>query len=285
VLRASSGSPCGGDELPRLLTSSSTLEAVNSRSWLEGDFEELVVSLSPEIFPRWTCVPFSETVEGDDGTRKQPDLALIDLHYREWWVVEVELAHHDLRGHILPQVQAFQTGSYGDTHARALHRAQPSLDLDRLKAMMLGEPPKVIVIADSPSVVAEWQQPLRAISVRLGIAEPFRSRGLELILRLNGDQPEPPGESLTRCSRLPNIRRMWKVHSPASLPPEVEVLRIDFAGVTSPWARVNIQDGVLLKPVGGDVLEDLALVDLVQREDGSLAFEEVVTTRRRRRSP
>jgi hypothetical protein len=34
---------------------------------------------------------------------KKPDLALIDRDYRAWWVVEVELAHHSLHHHVLPE--------------------------------------------------------------------------------------------------------------------------------------------------------------------------------------
>lgn len=271
--------------MARLLAEGSWFESVRSQSWYEREFEDVVVDRAPQLFPRWTCVQFTETVEGDDGTRKQPDLALIDEHYREWWVVEVELAHHDLRNHILPQVRAFRTGQYGDEHARALCRKAPHLDVRRVTQMMLGEPPNVIVIADSPAVSHTWRPALRELSVALGIVEPFRGSGNELILRLNGDQPDPPGEILTRCSRHQQVRRLWKVHSPAALPPELDVLEIEFAGVTAEWARVNLQDAILLQPIRGEVLEGLALVELVRRADNSLAFQPILSARSTRRNP
>jgi hypothetical protein len=270
--------------MARLLAEGSWFEGVRSQSWYEREFEDVVVDRASQLFPRWICVKFIETVEGDDGTRKQPDLALIDEHYREWWVVEVELAHHDLRNHILPQVHAFRTGRYGEQHTQALCRRAPDLEVDRLTEMMLGEPPNVIVIADSPAVIHIWRPALREVSVALGVVEPFRGPGNELILRLNGDQPEPPGEILTRCSRHQQVRRLWKVHSPAALPPGLDVFEIEYAGVTAQWARVTLQDAVLLQPVRGEVLEGLSLAELVRREDDSLAFQPILSARTTRRN-
>lgn len=245
----------------------------------------MVISRARDLFPRWICVPFRETVEGEDGTRKQPDLALIDQSYREWWVVEVELAHHDLLNHVLPQVGAFSTGRYDTRHANALHRAAPDLDRDRLVAMMAGEPPSVIVIVDSPSVAHMWRPRLREVSVSLGIVEPFRDPGNALILRLNGDQPEPLGEILTRCSRHLNLRRLWKVQSPATLLSGEDVLEIEYEGTTSMWKRIALHDAVFLQANRGDLLEGLALVNLIRRTDGRLTFQEVALTQSRRRRP
>ena len=111
-----------------------------------------------------------------------------------WWKLARD---HDLRNHILPRSMRFQPGNIAVTYPSPISTG-PELDADRLTEMMLGEPPNVIVIADSPAVAHIWRPALREISVALGVVEPFRGPGNELILRLNGDQPEPPGEILTR---------------------------------------------------------------------------------------
>src|SRR4051794_22105245 len=106
--------------MARVLVGDSFFEGVPSRSWYERDFESLVVDRAASLFPDWLTVPFRETVIDDSQVGKRPDLALIDKDYRSWWVVEVELAHHSLNDHVLPQVQVFKQGRYGRRHADAL---------------------------------------------------------------------------------------------------------------------------------------------------------------------
>lgn len=268
--------------MPRLLVGGHWYEAVTSRSWLERDFERVVIDRANQLFPGWRCAEFRETVEGEDGTRKQPDLALVDRHCRRWWVVEVELAHHDLYGHVLPQVSAFRSGRYGDRHAAALAAAMPDLEPERLALMMRGVPPDVLVLVDSPSTT--WLRPLRENGISLGIVEPFRDEGNDLILRLNGDQPELPGEVISRCSRW-HLRRLWRVHSPASLvEPGGDPMLIEYEDVVSEWHVVRLADSIMIKPARGDVLADLSAVDLLRREDGTLSFQPVPTRTRRPRS-
>lgn len=268
--------------MPRLLVGNEWYESIRSQSWLERDYEAVVIDQSPKVFPGWRCVPFSETIEGEEGTRKKPDLALVDLDYRQWWVVEIELAHHNLYSHVIPQVDAFRTGTYGSVHANALHNKANDLDADRLQAMVRGEPPGVLVVVDSPST--EWRRPLAERRVALAVVEPFRSEGTGVALRLNGDQPQPHPQILSRCTRG-IIRRLLKVHSPASLPPGMDVIAIEFDGAETSWSVVMLQDAVMLKPDRGDVLGDAASVDLVRRDDGGFAFQSVSTTAQSRRRP
>lgn len=267
--------------MPRLLVGALWYEAITSRSWMERDFERVVIDRAGQLFPGWRCAEFRETVEGEDGVRKQPDLALVDRECRQWWVVEVELAHHDLYSHVLPQVDAFRSGRYGDRHAAALARALPDLGLERLKLMMRGVPPDVLVLVDSPST--NWRRPLREHGVSLGVVEPFRDEANHLILRLNGDQPELPGDVISRCSRW-ELRRLWRIHSPATLTETAaEPLVIEYEGVLSEWHIVRLADSIMIKPLRGDVLAELAVVDLLRREDGTLSFQPIQPRTRRPR--
>jgi hypothetical protein len=260
----------------RVLIGDAWYDGVSSHTWNERHFEDLVVHRAPSLFAGWECVPFSEKIYDASEVAKQPDLALIDPQYRAWWVIEVELAHHSLNSHVLPQVQVFRQGKYDVGHAEALYRKAPHLDAAKLAALMIGDPPGVLVIVDS--LTTGWREPLRDIGVRLAIAEPFRDLHGTVVLRLNGDQPDMPAETLTRISRMPYLRRMWKVHAPAALPPSP--LSVEWEGVVAEWTHVAIKDGVAIQAERGDVLSDYAAVDLVRREDGRLAFVPVQKIRR-----
>ena len=100
--------------MARIYFNKASFESVRSESWNEADFEQVILSNASILFPQWIAVPFKVNVTGEDGTVKQPDLALIDHSYRRWCVVEVELAHHNFMNHVLPQVEAFRTAAYGD---------------------------------------------------------------------------------------------------------------------------------------------------------------------------
>jgi hypothetical protein len=220
-------------------------------------------------------VPFKTDVTGEDGATKRPDVALIDRSYREWWVVEVELSHHNLFTHVMPQVEAFRTATYERKHAEYLYVKAPTLDLDKLADMMLGLPPEVLVIVDRPDT--DWLPVLRSRGVHLSIVEPFRDASDHLLLRINGHRPEPPASILTRCSRH-SLRRLWRVHSPAALPAPMgddELLEIEFEGGVTAWKRLQIADGVMLCALRGDILTEWRTVDLVRGEDGGLRFQPV----------
>ena len=261
--------------MARILFKESWFNSVRSNSWNEADFENLVISKAGELFPGWMPVKFKADVTGYDGVTKRPDLALIDPKYRKWCVVEVELAHHNLNGHVLPQIEVFCSGSYGEAHAQHLKRQDDGLDLGRMILMMNGLLPEVLVVVDRPDT--DWKKPLKQAGALLGIVEPFRGPNDEILFRINGDQPELPGQILTRCSR--HLRRYWKVHSPATLPVSARddgYLEIEVAGLPVLWNRVMLKDSVMLAAVEhGDVLEGISLADVVSEDDGSLRFVKV----------
>jgi hypothetical protein len=265
-----------GELMARVFFNQTWFNSVRSGSWNEADYEQVIISNASILFPQWIAVPFKTNVMGDDGTVKQPDLALIDHSYRRWCVVEVELAHHHLVNHVLPQVEAFRTARYDDEHAAYLHRKDASLNLERLKTMMRTEPPEIIVIVDRPDT--DWKKHLRPMEVALSIVEPFRGPGNQLLLRINGELPDLPGNVLTRLSRW-QMRRLWKVHSPATLPePSDDDGILEIAVENSPtfWKRTTIGDGVMLSALAGDVLRGWKAVDLVQHDDGSLSIQPIM---------
>jgi hypothetical protein len=102
--------------MARLLVGSEWYDAVASEDFYEVQFEGLVLQNAASLYPSYFAVPFKTTVTSEHGSKK-PDLALIDRDYRAWWVVEVELAHHSLHHHALPQVQVLATAEYGAPEA------------------------------------------------------------------------------------------------------------------------------------------------------------------------
>ena len=256
----------------RILFKEVWFNSVRSTSWNETDFENLVISKAGDLFPGWIPVKFKADVVGNDGVTKRPDLALIDPQYRKWFVVEVELAHHDLHAHVLPQIEVFCTGYYGNEHAQYLKEQNDGLDLLRMIRMMNGSIPEVLVVVDRPDT--NWEKPLKQTGALLGVIEPFRGPHDEILFRINGAQLELPGKLLTRCSRY--LRRYWKVHSPAALPASPRVdqyLEIEVSGAPMLWKRVDLSDSVMLTAVGhGDALEGISLADIVSEDDGKLRF-------------
>lgn len=261
--------------MARVLFGQVWFDSIRSQSWYEADYEKIIFDRGQDLFSQWITVQFKTNVIGEDGATKRPDLALIDRSYREWWVVEVELAHHDLFTHVMPQVEAFRTATYERRHAEYLHARNPMLDLNRLSEMMLGLPPEILVIVDRPDT--DWLPVLRARGVHLSIVEPFRGPSDNLLLRINGHRPEPPASVLSRCSRH-QMRRLWRVHSPAALPPSTgdnEILEIEFDGSVTQWARLKIANAVMLRALRGDILTGWRSADLVRGEDGGLKFKPV----------
>jgi hypothetical protein len=255
--------------VPRLLVGHEWYEGLASEVWLESTYEAVIQSNAELLFPTWYLVPFKTMLEGADGVRK-PDFALIDRQYRQWWIVEVELAHHSLNRHVLPQVDAFRTARLTRSHAAYLSARQPELDEKSLWQMMLGAPPRVLVTVNQPR--PNWVQPLAAKNAILMIVEPFRSHQNRIVLRVNGEQPEAAPEIVSQCRR--HLARMFRVDSPAKLGGQHnDHFEIEFAGEVSMWVRLDVADAVYLRSMRGNVLGDFNRMALIRDDDDRLHFE------------
>jgi hypothetical protein len=257
--------------MPRLLVGTEWFEAVASVDFYEVHFETLVMQHAAQLFPDYFAVPFKTSLSSEYGTRK-PDLALIDRQYRTWWVVEVELAHHSLHNHVLPQIQVFATASYGPSEAEYLRRQDSTLSLASLVEMMRGAPPKVLVIVNQ--AVPNWVDLLRMFRAAVGVVEVFRSGRNESILRVNGEQPVALGPLVSLCHFDPVVPRLLRVDSPASLGEGVDGrFAIEFEGSVSEWKRVDAADRVWLNPRGGNPLPGAGEFELFKTESGRFVFK------------
>jgi hypothetical protein len=256
--------------MPRLVVGTETFEGLASEALYESEYEVLLQRQANLLFPDYHFIPFKVRVQSETSTNI-PDAALIDPLYRVWWVVEVELAHHSLEGHVLPQVETFRTGRYGEAHAEHLERTNDQLDGHALRQMMRGAQPRVLVVVNLPRPC--WAAPLRRYDALLAVAEVFRSDHNHYGLRLNGDYPQPPADILTQCQCDPVVR-LLRVDSPASLPATGGgPLDIEWAGGMTEWVRVDIATMVYLSPRRGNPFPPGTTVALLRTDSGRLAFE------------
>lgn len=260
--------------MARLLVNDEWYDGLATNALYESEYEKLVQRHAPNLFAGWQYIPFKTSVASPSGIGR-PDGALVDYEYRSWWVVEVELAHHSLEGHVLPQVEVFRTGNYEQSHADALAE-HSDLDQSLLREMVKGSPPRVLIVVNLPS--PDWRKPLKARGSLLSVVEVFRSKANKYSLRLNGEQPLPPTDVVSVCRRHPLLSGMFVVESPAALIDTAgqfdEPIFIDLDGQPTEWQRWATADEVFLRParVGGAFIKQKVL-RIVRLPDGRLAFD------------
>jgi hypothetical protein len=244
---------------------------VGPGSLSEREFETLVFQQAEHLFPNFVMVKYRLDVVADEGPRR-PDFALIHRNYRVWWVVEVELLHHSLHSHVLPQVIAFSTGSYGPALAEYLAGASVELDVRSVSEMIKGSPPRVLVIANAYS--EEWERNLVPYGAELVTVEVFRSSRNRHVFRCRGAELEGAPDVLTLCRRDRLLPTLLIVESPAALM-ELPGARVTiyFDGTPSEWTRISASDRVWLSPVIRSPFDDtIRSVELVKDGSGRLSF-------------
>lgn len=237
----------------RLLLSEQWFDAVSSEGQYESEFESMILSRANSLFPQFYTIPFRIPVESEEG-RKIPDMALLDRYYRFWWVVEVEMAHHSLYGHVIPQVEVFARGRYGEDHANHLANRCDDLDRTALQDMVLGAQPRVLVVVNRN--VPDWVEPIHRLDGLVTVVEIFRSGRNQHILRVNGDYPASENPNVASFCRLDNtLPNLLLVDSPAALGViSGEPITIGFNGGLTTWSRLDTSDRVWLVPSGRNPL-------------------------------
>ena len=231
--------------MPRMLVNGTWFDPVSAASLYEADYEAALIASSSALFQGFYCVKFKATIDSEFG-RGKPDLALIDHRYRAWYVVEVELDTHPLRTHVEDQVRKFAYGVYNSSHVDALCKAEPALDSSRLAAMLLGEPPRVLVLVTSHQPT--WSTSLAQYGAGVGVIELFRDDLDHVVLRVNGDQPVALDETiLTECTSEPFLNKALRVHSPASFEGRDD-LELLYEGHSTRWHIVRVHDAAWLTP-------------------------------------
>jgi hypothetical protein len=216
-----------------------------SAALLEIEYERAIFQKAVTLFPDYLAVEFKMLVSSESGAAKA-DYALIDRAYRSWWVVEVELIHHSLDSHVLPQVDVLANAAYGDDCATFLAERSSSLNGDRLKRLMKGLQPKVLLIVNGPR--EKWTYELSRYGALVLSIEVFRSDKNRELLVIDGDLPPSREDFLSRCRLNQNFLNFLEVDSPAALPSD-DPVRISYEGFITDWSVIESADKVWLRPL------------------------------------
>ena len=258
----------------RLLFNQEWYESVSSEGQFETVFEDLIRGRAGSLFPDYHVVPFKTPVESEEG-RKIPDLALVDRNYRYWWVVEVEMAHHSLYGHVIPQVEVFARGKYGQEHCDYMVDNYDALIHAALTDMIKGAQPRVLVVVNHS--VPSWIEPIHRLDGLVAVVEVFRSERNQHILRFNGDYPSGSDASMVSYCRLDSaMPRLLHIDSPAALGiASGEQLSIRFDGGLTYWSRLDTLEEVWLVPSERNPLFANQDYLILKDSDGHFSFKKV----------
>ena len=198
--------------MAKILLGDEWFDELDSTSLYETEFENILFQEASRIFPEYQPVPFKTIVLSEDGDAK-PDFALIHKDYRSWWVVEAEMGHHSLAGHVVPQIRKLSRAYYQESEADYLCQNAPNLDCTRVREMLKGQQPRVLVVVNVP--VSGWKEQISPHGAVLAIFQIFRSKFNRYVYRINGDFPSENNEIISTC-RCWEIHRFLKIDSPRS---------------------------------------------------------------------
>lgn len=259
--------------MARILHNDEWFEEIASRGHYEIEFEKVLRQEAEHLFASYQLVPFKTTVYSEeDADGREPDFALIHTSYRSWWVVEVELGHHPLGGHVLPQVRTLARARYGQPEADYLCTRNPGLDRDKIIDMFKGAPPRVLVVVNAP--VDGWADELRVFGAKVAICQIFRSRLNRYVLRLNGEYPSENEEIVTTCECNQLLHRLLAVHAPTQLPLQRnERVMLYYQGHASEWERIDTAGEVYLHALRDHNLEPGKQYEIIRQGDGTLVIK------------
>jgi hypothetical protein len=256
--------------MARILLGEEWFEELASTSLYETEFENILFQEAPRIFPEYHPVAFKTIVLAEDGDAKA-DFALIHRNYRTWWVVEAEMGHHSLDRHVVPQIRSLSRAHYGEQEAQYLCDQAPALDCDRIKEMIKGQQPRVLVVVNFP--VSGWREHLRPFGAVLAVFQVFRSQFNHYLYRLNGDFPAEDNEIISTCHCW-EIHRFLKIDSPTQLNIQRgERITLHHETGALQWERVDIADAVLLHALRDHPLEKGVVYEIVKQSDGTFAIQ------------
>ena len=255
----------------RLLVNDDWYDTISSEGQFEADFRNIVLCHAPSLFPDYYALPFHVRVESEEGA-KIPDLVLVDRQYRHWWIVEIELAHHSLHSHVIPQVRVLSQGNYGQRHSDYLTRKYAALDSVAISDMMKGAQPRVLIVVNQS--VPGWIRPLEQIDSMIAIVEVFRSNRNRYILRINGELPSPHEPTDISICRLDTaLPRLLVIDSPGALQvTSGQRLHIKYEGGLTEWTRLDSADKVWLNPIQRNPLSANRNYLIRKDPDGLLSF-------------
>lgn len=256
----------------RILIHDEWYEAIDAASAYESAFASVVMGQATALFPGYCALPFQKTVYSEIESAK-PDYALIERGYHHWWVIELEMAHHGLDSHVVPQVTTLCNAKYGSAEAEYVLRQVPTLDRERVFELLKGLPPRVLVVVNRPRPA--WPEVLNRLGAELAVFEIYRSDRDRYAYRVEGFLPVAGEAGASLCWLDPVLPAMLKIASPGALPlPRDASIEILWDSRLTRWMRVDARDSVWLVASDRNPLERGKQYDLVCVPDGVLLLRE-----------
>lgn len=235
----------------RLLINGEWFEPIDPSSYFEQDFEDRITDNADRLFEGWRVVPFRCQIYARDSgfTPRRPDLALIHPEYREWWVVEVELASHNLSEHVAPQVGVFSLGTYDAHHAKYLYERCRDLDPIRTEALVVAVQPGVLVVVNDE--VPGWHAALDAYGARICVMKPYRSKLGKSCNIVLGDLPAAESSLVSRCQYADGLPRAIALQNAAVYVAEPgSAVQIDTPAGSTTWMYERLDKSAFLLSTG-----------------------------------
>jgi hypothetical protein len=219
----------------------------------ESQFETMLLQHVRAIFEDFLTIPFKREIKSDTGVIKKPDLALIRNDFKEWWIVEVELADHSI-DIVKQQVNVFLNGDYSDYDGLVdymvkqirVHHQSRKISNARIKRLVKNIVPSVLVIVDSRK--EDWEREFRTMNVNVCVMEIYRHNRNRYSYRLAGNYPYIVSkESPCRFERrLINTLQVIEA-SILDGKKENEEIDISYDGELTKWIVVRDRKKVYLK--------------------------------------
>ena len=112
----------------------------------EKEFEEQILRVADVLMPNFEIASWKPLIRDRHGRGAKPDLAMVSHDLENWYVIEVELASHSIRGHIAPQLETLGNGVYDSSLVRSLSNSFPSKDVEALTRMVHREPGLLCIV-------------------------------------------------------------------------------------------------------------------------------------------
>ena len=233
----------------RITVGSQTFREIASNARYEKEFERLIETQKDIFFPPGDVCAFKRKLTSPNGAGV-PDLAFVASDFSYWAYIEVELSHHGLYSHVLPQISVFLGAYYDEGNVNYLASKFP-LDRDRLASLLKGEPPKVFVISNRFDET--WEKEISRLGGHFVSIRLFRSPDSGEMAFFHDGIPNFSLMSgiVTEVRKNRTIPAFIEVLQPARLPIAAgEGLDLVFEGRTCIWERVDTGDKVWLKISG-----------------------------------
>ena len=136
----------------------------------EKEFELQVLRVSNQLLPSYTVASWKPLIRDWYGKGAKPDLAMLSRDLESWYVIEVELATHSVRGHIAPQLETLGNGVYDSSLVPSLKRSFPFETIESLTQLVRREPGLLCIVDQYTERISRT---CRYTGFELAVLEPF----------------------------------------------------------------------------------------------------------------